>query len=76
MRYTEGGMTEEKIDNSYIKGHYNNLSKYKVVKPTNRACDDNTTVYQFTMKDNSKTSFEFECDWIVIGNMRYEVVKE
>ena len=76
IKYTEGGADEKKVtDKEAIKSRYNSLKKIKIGNETNRACDDNTTIYRFNMKDGTSTSFEFECDWLVIGNKRYEIKK-
>ena len=34
-------------------------------------CDDNTTVYSFVLRDNTKVSIEVECDWIVLEGKNY-----
>ncbi len=76
IRYTEGGDNETKITEwSEIQAKYNMLSSVHISGETNMACEDNTTVYRFTMKDGTTTVFEFECDWIVIGSKRYLVDK-
>ena len=74
IKYTEAGVEEKEItDLNEIKSYYEMLSKYKVVGTTNLSCDDNTTVYKFILKNGEDMSFEFECEWLVIGNSRYEV---
>ena len=76
IRYTEAGVDKEKVnDKEKIQSEYNTISRVKVLGETKRACEDNTTIYEFIMKDNSKVSFEFECDWLVVGNKRYEIEK-
>ena len=55
---------------------YNSVKNIRVGKETNRACEDNTTVYIFNMKDNTQFKVEIECDWVVIGNKRYNIVKD
>ncbi len=72
MRATEGGVDETDItDAQEIESYYNGLRKYKVSEETNRACEDNTTVYKFYMKDNTTFSIEIECSWLVYNNKRY-----
>lgn len=74
IKYTEGGSNDEEItDRDRINSIYNNLSNLTVGEETNMACEDNTKVYVFNMKDNNKISIEIECDWIVVGNKRYEI---
>lgn len=74
LKYTEGGLDEEKIDDfNKIKNIYSSISKYQILGETQRACDDNTTIYQFVLKEGKKVSFEFECEWLVIGKKRYEI---
>ena len=43
----------------------------KIGRKTDMACDDNTTIYVFTLTDETKLSLEIECDWVVINNIRY-----
>ena len=72
IRYTEAGDNRETIDTyGEIKKLYNSLSKIKVLEESNGACEDNTTVYDFYTKDGKKYSFEFECEWVIIGNIHY-----
>ena len=76
FRYTEGGRDEEKVtDKDRIQSIYNMISNYRIIGETNMACEDNTTVYRFVMKDGSKVTFEFECSWLVVGNKRYDIEK-
>ena len=76
VRYTEGGDNEviytSKKD---IESLYNSVKNISIGKETNRACEDNTTVYVFNLKDETKLTIEIECDWIVVNNKRYEIVK-
>ena len=37
------------------------------------ACEDNTWVYKFHLKDGQDVSIEFECQWLVLGRNRYTV---
>ena len=76
IRYTEGGADEEKITaQDKIQNTYNMLSKINIANETTKACEDNTTVYRFTMKDGTTTVIEIECDWLGVGNKRYELEK-
>ena len=75
IRFTEGGDIRETIkDKDEITSTYNMLKGTKIKGLTNRACEDNTTVYVLKTNDNNY-SFEFECDWFVYNNNRYNVVK-
>lgn len=72
-RLTEAGQDIKKIiDKEEIKSIYNELKKKQVGKEVKTSCDDNTTIYTFNM-GSKKTSIEIECDWIVVGNKRYEI---
>lgn len=75
--YTEGGdIRENYTDRETITQIYNSLSQMKIGKLTERVCEDNTTVFSFTMKDGNKISVEVECDWVIIGKYRYEIIKQ
>lgn len=71
IKYTEAGTDSILVEDDSIISIYENLKKKKLEKKTNMSCDDNTTVYVFTLKDDSKISIEIECDWAVIGDDRY-----
>ena len=43
----------------------------KIGRKTEMSCDDNTTIYVFTLADETKLSLEIECDWVVIDNVKY-----
>lgn len=71
IRYTEGGDESEDItDEEEIKIIYNSLSKKKIGKKTNMACEDNTTIYKFYIGDNVIT-IEIECGILINGKERY-----
>lgn len=73
-RLTEAGSDTRKIvDKDEIKKIYNDLKKKQVGKEVKTSCDDNTTIYTFNMSSGEKKSVEIECDWLVIGNKRYEI---
>ena len=73
-RFTEGGRDDKIITNQEeIQSIYNNLKKLTVVKETTMACEDNTKLYTFHMNDGNKEEVELECNWVVLGNRRYEV---
>ena len=71
IRYTEGGDNHQIVDKDSVTGIYNNLKNKKLGKKTDRSCEDNTTVYAFTLNDETKITIEIECDWVVIGKDRY-----
>ena len=73
-RYTEGGSDTQNItDKEEIQRIYNSLSNMKVGKEVTNACEDNTKIYSFNIDDGKKIKIELECEWLVIGNKRYEV---
>lgn len=75
LSYTEGGsesVLEE--DKDSIQKTYLSLSRIRVGKETNMACEDNTTVYVIQLEDETEISIEIECDWLVVGNERYKIV--
>ena len=71
IKYTEAGSNTTLVDENSIIGAYNKLKKMKIGRKTDMACDDNTTIYVFTLTDETKLSVEIECDWVVIDNIRY-----
>ena len=71
IKYTEAGANTILVDENSIIGVYNKLKKMKIGRKTDMACDDNTTIYVFTLTDETKLSLEIECDWVVIDNIRY-----
>ena len=76
IRYTVAGDAREDItDKSEISTLYNSLKNLKIGEETERACEDNTTVYKFIMNDGNSYSIEIECDWFVIGKKHYNIVK-
>lgn len=71
IKYTEAGSNTTLVDENSIIGAYNKLKKMKIGRKTDMACDDNTTIYVFTLTDETKLSLEIEFDWVVIDNIRY-----
>ena len=75
VKYTEGGddrnTTADRIE---IERVYNMLSQTKITDETDRACEDNTTVYNLKTRDKTY-SFEFECSWFVYNGKRYNIAK-
>ena len=72
IRVTEGGKRQQYIDNkTEIKKIYNYLKQIKLTSESVMGCDDNTTVYSFVLRDNTKVSIEVECDWIVLEGKNY-----
>ena len=71
IKYTEAGSNTTLVDENSIIGVYNKLKKMKIGRKTDMACDDNTTIYVFTLTGETKLSLEIECDWVVIDNIRY-----
>ena len=75
-RYTVGGRNDEEY-NTYedIRRLQNNITSIKIGKETDRACEDNTTVYTFETSKGLEINVEIECDWLIIGNKRYLIEK-
>ena len=71
VRYTVMGDDSTIVDEESIKNVYHNLQKKKIGRKTNMVCEDNTTVYIFTLEDDNKIKIEIECDWVIIGKDRY-----
>ena len=70
--YGEGGEESKSYtEQEDIERIYNKWKNTKLGKETKQACEDNTTVYIFKLKDNATISIEQECDWIIINNKRY-----
>lgn len=77
VRLTVGGdQREEYSDKASIESIYNTLSNVKIGKETEMACEDNSTIYIFTLSDGTTKRVEFECDWVIIGKDRYEIVRQ
>ena len=75
IKYTVGGDVRNEItDQSEISKIYNGLKISKVGDQTERACEDNTTIYKFNLKDGTSASIEIECDWFVIDGKHYNIV--
>lgn len=71
IKYTEAGVNTTLVDENSIISVYNKLKKMKIGRKTEMSCDDNTTIYVFTLTDETKLSLEIECDWVVIDNVKY-----
>ena len=72
IRYTEGGANEKDItDINEITRIYNYMTLIKILDESKMSCTDNTTIYSFTLKDNTKASIEIECEWVVIKGKNY-----
>lgn len=71
IKYTEAGVNTTLVDENSIISVYKKLKKMKIGRKTNMSCDDNTTIYVFTLTDETKLSLEIECDWVVIDNVKY-----
>lgn len=72
IKYTEAGVNDKDInDKNEIIRIYNYLTLIKILDESKMSCTDNTTIYSFTLKDNTKTSVEIECNWVVIKGKNY-----
>ena len=75
IKYTEGGDDTQVLDEGDFQKVYNNLKEMKIGKETNMSCEDNSTVYKFTLKDDTELKIVIECDWVIIDNNRYIIEK-
>ena len=72
IRYSEAGVNEKDItDINEITRIYNYMTLIKILDESKMSCTDNTTIYSFTLKDNTKASIEIECEWVVIKGKNY-----
>ena len=72
LRYTEGGIdVNEAETEEEIKSLYNTVSKLEITEETDQSCEDNTTVFTFTLEENRKISIKIECDWLVYRNKKF-----
>ena len=71
IRYTEGGDDSSTVSEDAIIKVYNNLKQKKIGRETKMTCEDNTTVYIFTLTDGTEMTVEIECGLAVIDNKRY-----
>ena len=75
IKYTVGGDSSTIVPEDSMINVYNNLKKMQIGKKTNMVCEDNTTVYIFTLTDDTEIKVEIECDWVIIDNNRYILIK-
>lgn len=72
IKYTEAGDNHKEItDLQEIKNTYSMINNIKIGEETDMACEDNATVYIFSLKNSKKVSIEIECDWIILNGKRY-----
>lgn len=72
VRYTEAGQSIKKVeDKAKINEIYTLLKHIVIFQEVNMSCTDNTTIYRFTLNDNSKVYIEIECNWLVIKGKSY-----
>ena len=71
IRYTEGGDDLNMVSDDSIVKVYNNLKGKRIGKETKMTCEDNTTIYTFTLTDGTKMTLEIECGLAIIDNKRY-----
>lgn len=75
-RYTEGGLDSNIItDKEKVMSLYKKITNIKLGEETDMACEDNTTIYVINFKDGSSKTVTIECDWVIIGEKRYMIVK-
>ena len=74
--YTESGLSSNIVtDKKEIKELYNKLINTKYGEETDQACEDNSTIYIVNLKNGKYETITIECDWIIIGEKRYMIVK-
>ena len=71
--YGEGGLEKkEYTEQSEIQNFYERFKRYKLGLESDMACDDNTQIFRFIMKDGKEYKIEIECsDIVIINNKRY-----
>ncbi len=73
-RYTEAGAFDREVEEeAQIIETYNYLKQIVIAGETKYSCTDNTTMYFFTLKDDSKVHIEIECDWVVLKGKNYNI---
>ena len=76
IRYTIAGDQRKPITSKEeIEQTYNMLKSIKIGDKDGLTCEDNTTVYVFTMKDGKEYTVTFDCEWLIIGRDSYTVIK-
>ena len=72
IKYTEAGDKTEVIeDKTEISRTYNKLKDKTIRRKSDMITTDNTTIYRFTLNDDTKISIEIEADCVVINGDRY-----
>ncbi len=75
-KYSEGGLDSNIVTkNKEISSLYKKISNIKLGKETTKSCDDNSTTYVLNFKDGSTKTITIECDWVIIGEKRYNIIK-
>ena len=74
-KYTEGGLDSNIVTGEEARKLYNSLSNIKYGEETDQACEDNSTIYIVNLKNGKYKTITIECDWIIIGEKRYMIVK-
>ena len=76
LKTTIGGQESIlKDQSSDIKKTYNYLSSIKIGSEVTKSCDDNGTTYIITLDSGEEVIIEIECNWLVMNNKRYSIVK-
>ena len=68
-----GGFNQEFKEEDKIVEIYDWLKTIFLAGETKYSCTDNTTLFIFTLKDDSKVMIEIECDWAVINRKHYNI---
>ncbi len=76
VRYTIAGDQRQTISSQEeVEQIYNMLKNIKIGEKNGLTCEDNTTVYVFTMKNSKKYTVTFDCEWLIIGKDSYTAEK-
>lgn len=74
--YTESGLDSNIVTNKKeIKELYEKLINIKYGNETKKACEDNSVIYIINLKNGKYKTVTIECDWIIIGEKRFEIIK-
>ena len=71
LKFTEAGMDTTNVEKELFETIYDRLNKIKIGNETTMSCEDTTTIYSFTLVDDTKIAIAIECDWVIINGKRY-----
>ena len=64
-------MDTTNVEKELFETIYDRLNKIKIGNETTMSCEDTTTIYSFTLVDDTKIAIAIECDWVIINGKRY-----